>query len=631
MKISLPLKRLALTVLLLTAVLLPLTADEFFIIDHYYIDIRANENNSYDITEIIDVEFQAERHGIYRNIPRSTYDGHPVKISDINVEGFQSKTKRSGKDLVIRIGSADSYVNGLQKYEISYSYDIGDDRNPDMDELYYNLIGAQWDTIIKEAEFRIEMPFDFDKSRLNFTTGPIGSTDNSNVEWKVSGKVITGRTKSMLDYYDGLTVALSLPEGYWENPVHHIDFKKLFFTIFGLPLQALVIILTGLLWFFKGRDNKLYPSVEFDAPEGLTPAEIGYIIDGSVDSKDVTALLIYWADRGYIEIEDKTSGEGLFAKKNMLITKNKELGSEAYSYEKYMFKKLFKTYGDGSSVETKDLVNKFYSTVNETGRRVKKSFTDNKERRIYEKKTGKYTFLGGLLAALPVIIMTVQGFSGLSGTGGPPSVLGIPFSMFILIPAFLISSAIVPSAGASGSMRRSSLFFGLIFGIISHSIFLFIMVFEGRVPLEVFIGAVLSCYISAVFVHLMPKRTKRGDEILEKVLGFREFIKTAEKEKLETMFESNPEYYYNILPYALVFGLTRKWAEHFEGMTIEPPTWYHSYRKTSFSPVGFADNLQTGFNTLNSSMNSSPSSSGGGSSSGGSSGGGSGGGGGGSW
>ena len=61
----------------------------------------------------------------------------------------------------------------------------------------------------------------------------------------------------------------------------------------------------------------------------------------------------------------------------------------------------------------------------------------------------------------------------------------------------------------------------------------------------------------------MTRRTEYGDKILEKTLGFKEFINTAEKDKLETMFESNPDYFYNILPYAMVLGLSSKWVEAF--------------------------------------------------------------------
>jgi uncharacterized membrane protein YgcG len=152
-----------------------------------------------------------------------------------------------------------------------------------------------------------------------------------------------------------------------------------------------------------------------------------------------------------------------------------------------------------------------------------------------------------------------------------------------------------------------------------------------KLSLYKYTAAVLSSFITTFFASIMSKRTPYGDKILEKVLGFREFIKEAEKDKLEMMFASRPSYFYDILPYALVFGLSDRWARHFEGLAVEPPSWYGGYRYDRFNTRSFERDLDKNFQSLNSAMSSSPSESSGSSSSGGFSGGGSGGGGGSSW
>jgi hypothetical protein len=118
-----------------------------------------------------------------------------------------------------------------------------------------------------------------------------------------------------------------------------------------------------------------------------------------------------------------------------------------------------------------------------------------------------------------------------------------------------------------------------------------------------------------------------GDRIVERVLGLREFIQRAESDRIKQLFDQNPSYYFDILPYAMVLGVSDIWAKHFDGLSIEQPHWYRSRYRDGFRTRDFNDTLTRQFNTLNTSMSSSPSSS----SSGGSSGGGSGGGGGGSW
>ncbi len=133
----------------------------------------------------------------------------------------------------------------------------------------------------------------------------------------------------------------------------------------------------------------------------------------------------------------------------------------------------------------------------------------------------------------------------------------------------------------------------------------------------------------------MPKRTKYGNEMLGKIKGFKKFLETAEKQKLEAMVMENPTYFYDILPFTYVLGISNKWIEKFETISLQAPEWYDGY--SSFSTASFGSFMNTTMQSVTSAMSSSPSSgssggsSSGGSSGGGSSGGGSGGGGGGSW
>ena len=66
----------------------------------------------------------------------------------------------------------------------------------------------------------------------------------------------------------------------------------------------------------------------------------------------------------------------------------------------------------------------------------------------------------------------------------------------------------------------------------------------------------------------MVKRTKYGEVVSSKVKGFREFLETVEKEKLESLVEQNPNYFYDILPYTFVLNISKKWIEKFQDIKI---------------------------------------------------------------
>ena len=66
----------------------------------------------------------------------------------------------------------------------------------------------------------------------------------------------------------------------------------------------------------------------------------------------------------------------------------------------------------------------------------------------------------------------------------------------------------------------------------------------------------------------MKRKTEYGEKITAQVLGFRHFLITVEKPKLEALVEENPNYFYNILPYTYVLNISKKWIKKFEDIPV---------------------------------------------------------------
>jgi uncharacterized membrane protein len=135
------------------------------------------------------------------------------------------------------------------------------------------------------------------------------------------------------------------------------------------------------------------------------------------------------------------------------------------------------------------------------------------------------------------------------------------------------------------------------------------------------------------FGFIMGKRTKKGTLLYQQLAGFKEFIKSVEKDRLKEFLKQDEHYFDKVLPYAIVFDVADSWKDKLKGLDVPPPTWY-SGNYTTFNTYTFMNSLDHSMNTMSNTFYSSPSSSGssGGSfGGGGSSGGGSGGGGGSSW
>ena len=122
--------------------------------------------------------------------------------------------------------------------------------------------------------------------------------------------------------------------------------------------------------------------------------------------------------------------------------------------------------------------------------------------------------------------------------------------------------------------------------------------------------------LMVVFGRMMPKKGPFGFKKYQKLLGFREFIRTAEIDRIKTLYKENPGYFDKTIAYAIVFGLGKQWAEKFEGLMTEPPSWYKTERTGSdFSTIYFTNELINSMHRMNYNMSlPSASSSGGGSS-----------------
>ncbi len=151
---------------------------------------------------------------------------------------------------------------------------------------------------------------------------------------------------------------------------------------------------------------------------------------------------------------------------------------------------------------------------------------------------------------------------------------------------------------------------------------------------------VLSFLTMAVFAIIMKRPTIRGRQLLDEMLGFKDFLEIAEKDELNLRNppQKTPELFEMMLPFALALGVEQAWSERFAKVLAairDPdgnayrPSWYNGRWNTSNLSKA-TNSLSSGLGSAVSSSVSPPGSSSGGGG-GGSSGGGGGGGGGGGW
>jgi uncharacterized membrane protein len=107
--------------------------------------------------------------------------------------------------------------------------------------------------------------------------------------------------------------------------------------------------------------------------------------------------------------------------------------------------------------------------------------------------------------------------------------------------------------------------------------------------------ALLSIVVAAViwwmFARVMSAKTLKGSRIHIAVLGFQEFMNRVDGERLKTMPSNTFE---KFLPYAMALGVEHHWAQAFNGLIKDPPTWYagpgYGYGM-GFNPILFSSSM----------------------------------------
>lgn len=191
-----------------------------------------------------------------------------------------------------------------------------------------------------------------------------------------------------------------------------------------------------------------------------------------------------------------------------------------------------------------------------------------------------------------------------------------------------ISSAILNDLSSRDLVGKKGAIYGKVMLAVSAFVaFLFPFAFKS---IPAFVSGILAALIILIFSFLMDKLTPKGAEINWRIKGFKLYMNTAEKYR--SRFQEEEGALEKLLPYAILFGITKKWLNKMKDIYGESYfTSYHpvfmigAFNLNSFND--FASNIES----LSASMAASvsPSSSGAGGSGG--AGGGGGGGGGGGW
>ncbi len=528
-----PRRRLIIVLLCCLALAIPASARDWHI-SRFESHIYVAPDGVTTVNEHLDVAFEGEFHGIYRDIPIEYPGPHGTNytlflkvISVLDDSGhnlkYESSTQNGSRHLKIYIPDA---VDATRSVIITYKVTNAVRWFDDHDELYWNVTGNDWPVPIDSAAASITFPANAAGNlRAQAYTGAYGSV-GQDATAEVHGSTVVIAANDPLPMRAGLTADVYVSKGVLTQPSKLT--QAMWFLrsnpIVLLPLWAFVVMFV--FWWTKGRDPKPDISVApmYEPPKDMTPGEVGSLIDDEVRPRDITSTLVDLAVKGYLKIEETESKVLLFSHRDYTFHSLKPPGtwSSLAAHERVMLKHMFG--GDATEVRLSDLKNQFYVAIPTMKSDILAELKGKGMYSVDPESAHGYVLVGVVLTAAPFVLAQVLGWG----------------SMFDS-PGLLIAAAI------------------------------------------------LAVIIVFLFARIMTAKSLKGVHTKVEILGFEEFINRVDADRLKRM---PPDTFEKFLPYAMALGIENRWAKAFQGIVQNQPAWYVGPTPyVGFNPIFFAGSM----------------------------------------
>jgi uncharacterized membrane protein len=577
--------------------------DRSYIYDRFDAAIMVNKDTTVNVEERLTYDFIGNYHVGFRDISLKDIG----RISDIQV--IDGETNKPLVYSVFKLGGNDSsdagkyttFVNnGAQNIE--WYYDLSDTKHTwilrykvhgalvfypkkDVDELYWNLF-TNFDVPIKNVHVTVTVPQPAEK-REDIAGAlflePKGLFSDSYFSdlrtMDIVAKDIPPQGK--------ITFAFTWPEGivnrsgYWFDLM--VQSAGILFSI--IVVWAAIVFAVWRWYMFEYKESRGTIIPQYEPPHSIRPAMTEVVTHERMGMTTWPATIVDLAVRGYVRIIEeekvfKNKFLGAMESPQYKIESTGKDVAELHEYEKNFLTLLF-------------LKNKTYFSTREV-----KTFLGTEKMEMQKK------------------------FKELEQTLYDETNMDTQ--------AYIISP---------GKEHRARKVLGVMFSILLYLIaYLWDVIFSSQY-IVAFFAALIAAGIAVYSLNYETRLNKAGNELRNYLLGFKMYLNTAERYRMQNL---TPDIFEKYLSYAIIFGIEKKWAKVFEGATVQDPVWYTPRGNVMmgispirnaggvsgvahFSPVSFSNSFSSSFVSAFSAGTSTGSHSGGGGSAGGGAGGGGGG------
>lgn len=329
-----------------------------------------------------------------------------------------------------------------------------------------------------------------------------------------------------------MTIVMGLPPGYIATPIKEPGRSGISIVQWWpLSIPMLIFAVAFRTWQRRGGPGEESYVPRYEPGDGMSPAELGTLVDDSMDGADLTATMVDLATRGFLRIEEISErhpgGLAIGTDHIIHIVRYPREWARLKTHESLFLTALSNAAGRSKTVRNSWLRTKFV-------------WPEGLRDAVYDSLVTK-----GYYLARPARIRKLW-----KGAAAFAAVLGITLALLAFRhPSVMIS------------------------------------------PITVTIAAVLSALILFTFAPIMPARTAAGTSTREAALGLKQFLsRVKDPQNMSAM--TSPELFQRYLPYAIALGVAGNWAKAFDDLYGGPPQWFVGETE-KFSASSFSRSIGT--------------------------------------
>lgn len=375
---------------------------------------------------------------------------------------------------------------------------------------------------IQQLDFSVNLPSPI-TGKAVFYSGYY--QENIRLNTSVTENTLVCSTNEALKDHETLRLEMEVDPGYFTVHSGSLLSKWDWACLVLILLAAAYYALTLLPKFYRR-------SRSYTAPEGITAGEVGCCLTGS--GTDLSMMVLSWAQLGYLQLEVDKRGR-------VLMHKQMEMGNERSYHEGRIFQILF-------------------------GRRTTVDSDSNHFTRIHRKVAGRSPLQKQLFRPFSGDVRIFRALCCAAGLcsgaqlGGRSILLAILLGLVGLVLSFGIQS------GCKCIPLRSKL--PLLVAMICGSVWILLGSLLDKMGEAV--PMVLFQFFVGALAAYGGKRSQLGQRVLTQLMGLRHHMLNGGKFELQQLQQKNPNYFYEMIPYALAMGIDRKFARRFDSKTPLP-------------------------------------------------------------